>query len=89
MISCKRATELISKSMEEPLTLKEQFDLRIHSFICEFCQKFKEQTLLLRRAFRETKEDESREPQSAEGMSASEEMRERVKAKLHERLRKG
>ena len=34
--------------MDEPLTLTEQFGLRIHLFICEFCEKFQQQLSLLR-----------------------------------------
>ncbi len=50
MISCKRATELISKRMEEPLTVGEELSLKLHLFICEFCEKFKQQAEMIRSA---------------------------------------
>ena len=57
MISCKRATELISKRMEEPLTISEELALRVHLFICECCEKFKQQVELLRNAFSSVERD--------------------------------
>lgn len=51
MITCKRATELISKSMEQRLSIKEKIFLRMHLSICSFCQYFKEQAQLIRTAF--------------------------------------
>ncbi len=53
MISCKRATELLSQQMEEKLSLKEEFALKLHLFICEFCEQFKKQSLHLRSVFKE------------------------------------
>ena len=58
MISCKKATELISKSMEEPLTLKEEAELKIHNFICEFCERFLTQSKLLRKLLSRDNEEE-------------------------------
>lgn len=52
MISCKKATELVSKSMDEKLSLKEEFELKLHLFICEFCEAFKNQVNLIRNAFK-------------------------------------
>lgn len=48
MITCKKATELISKSMDEPLSLKEELALKIHLFVCEFCERFKHQLSTIR-----------------------------------------
>ena len=41
MISCKRAAELISKQLDEPLSVKEEVLLKVHLFICEFCEQFR------------------------------------------------
>ena len=48
MISCKRATELISKSCEEPLTALEKASLAVHLFVCEFCEQFRKQLTTIR-----------------------------------------
>jgi hypothetical protein len=50
MISCKRATELISKAMEEELSIKEKVSLNLHLFICECCELFKKHISLVRAA---------------------------------------
>ncbi len=50
MISCKRAAELISKEADEPLSLREQFQLRIHLFVCEFCEQFRRNLGTIRKA---------------------------------------
>lgn len=52
MISCKKATELMSKAMDEELSMAESAQLKIHLFICEFCQQFKMQLEQLRKALR-------------------------------------
>ena len=43
MISCKKVTELISKSMDEPLSSQEQLALKVHLFVCEWCEQFRKQ----------------------------------------------
>lgn len=52
MISCKRATELISKSLEDSLSLKDEVLLKMHLFICETCELFRKQSHVLRKAVR-------------------------------------
>lgn len=52
MITCKRATELISKSMEESLSLVERAELKLHLFLCECCEQFRKQVELLRGVLR-------------------------------------
>lgn len=79
MISCKRATELISKQMEEKLTLKEDLSLKLHLFICEFCEKFSQQIKMIREALTKgevhTEEEKIPVPNGA---------KERVKEKLNQ-----
>ena len=41
MISCKKAVDLLSKQMDEPLTESEKKSLQIHLYICEFCEQFR------------------------------------------------
>ncbi len=65
MISCKQATELISKAMEEPLSLTESIALKIHLFVCECCEQFKKQLHLVRAVFRRHPEDEAKSLSSA------------------------
>jgi hypothetical protein len=44
MISCKKATYLLSKKEENRLSWREKLQLRGHLTICSFCRKFEEQT---------------------------------------------
>lgn len=40
MLDCKRASQLISQSLDRSLTLRERLSLKLHLFICEFCKRF-------------------------------------------------
>lgn len=51
-ITCKRATELLSKRLEQRLTLRERFSLYIHLRICCFCKNFAIQIAALRKILR-------------------------------------
>lgn len=61
MISCKKATELLSKQMEEPLDQSEELSLKLHLFICECCVKFREQIRLISKALRKDEKNETAE----------------------------
>jgi hypothetical protein len=52
MISCKKATELISRSQDEELSPQEALSLKIHLFICECCAQFQKHTGILRQVLR-------------------------------------
>lgn len=78
MISCKRATELLSLRMDQKLGLRLRLALGIHLAICSFCRAFSDQLSELRRVMvaKRTVEDEAVEiPDGA---------KERVKARLQE-----
>ena len=49
MLSCRQASQLISQSLDRPLTLRERFALKLHLTICKYCKRFGQQiqTLLL------------------------------------------
>lgn len=48
MLSCKQASQLISQSLDRPLTLRERFALQLHLIICKYCRKFSQQLKTLR-----------------------------------------
>lgn len=86
MISCKKATHLISKSMEEKLSFKEELSLKVHLFICEFCEQFKKQVGLFRNALNQ--EDRQKDDLDSFGIqesdiSISEEAKKRIKDRLN------
>jgi hypothetical protein len=48
MFSCKRATELMSESLDSKLSLYKRFALRMHLFMCKFCTRCWKQLLFLK-----------------------------------------
>jgi hypothetical protein len=60
MITCKQATELLSKQMEKTLSLKERFNLYLHLRICVLCVQFGKQLQIIRRVLKRDDTDDSR-----------------------------
>jgi hypothetical protein len=50
MLSCRQASQLISQSLDRPLTLRERFALKLHLTICKYCKRFGQQIQTLRLA---------------------------------------
>lgn len=78
--TCQQTVEKISQSMERKLTLRERIDLKLHIWICAWCQWYLEHLQIIREAARakgaESPDLESMSP------SLSSEARERIKRKL-------
>jgi glutaredoxin len=43
MLSCKQASQIISQSLDRPLTMRERFALKLHLLICKYCKRFSQQ----------------------------------------------
>ena len=52
MLSCKRATELMSQRMDRNLDLGSRMSLRLHLMMCSGCRNFSRQMQFLRHASR-------------------------------------
>jgi len=50
MLSCKKATRLVSQGLDRRLPFGQRVALRVHLAICDGCTNFKKQTEFLRRA---------------------------------------
>ena len=50
MYSCKQASELASRAMDQPLAPAERLLLRLHLMMCRGCRNFTHQIGFLRRA---------------------------------------
>lgn len=48
MLTCKQASQLISQSLDRPLSLVDRLKLRFHLFICDACTRFNQQLKQLR-----------------------------------------
>ncbi len=53
MISCKKAAQLCCESLDRPLSLQEQFQLRFHLCMCAPCKAFHHQNKTMQRTFDE------------------------------------
>ena len=55
-VTCKEATQLVSKMQDQGLSLGERLRLRLHLLICAACARFERQMRLLRVAMRKYRE---------------------------------
>lgn len=78
---CKQTVEVISQSLERPLTLRERVLLKLHLWVCMWCVWYLEHLQLMRTTIRENASDlPELESPSTPGLSP--EARERIKRKL-------
>src|ERR1044072_5797455 len=70
---CQQIVEQISDSMERRLTVRESINLKLHLWICAWCQWYLEHLHLIRDAAR------AKDPDLTSGPSLSPEARERIK----------
>lgn len=47
MFSCKKASELLDKKSELPLSFKEKVTLRMHTAMCDGCKAYQKQSVIL------------------------------------------
>jgi hypothetical protein len=47
MFNCKQASELVSQSLDRPLTITERMSVRIHLLICKACARFGRQLAIM------------------------------------------
>lgn len=52
MISCKKATELITKREDRSLSQHERLQLRLHLGICSLCRQYLQQTSMIVRVLK-------------------------------------
>ncbi len=77
---CKETVHVISQSMERSLSLRERVLLKLHVWVCMWCQWYMEHLQLLRDSLRVKGERTSEEQFPA--ASLSEEARARIKEKI-------
>ena len=74
IINCKENSQLVTQSLDRPLSLKDRVAMRIHLFVCVNCARFVRQMNLIR---------EWLHKEEAEG-ALSEQARSRIAVKLQE-----
>jgi hypothetical protein len=80
MATCRDATELASRAMDERLPLSSRMVLRMHLAICKNCARFNRQLQEMRRLFRE----ETAADDDAAGLPY--EARQRIASELQKKL---
>jgi len=53
-LTCKQASQIISQSLDGPLTWSDRLRLKFHLFICNACKRFNQQLKILSDAVRRT-----------------------------------
>jgi len=48
MMDCKHASKLMSRALDEKLSLRERVSLKFHLFLCKYCLHFSQQLKALR-----------------------------------------
>ena len=61
MLSCQRATQLLSERLDRPLSLSERAALRIHLMMCRGCSNFGEQMGTIRQLTQQYREQQSQD----------------------------
>ena len=77
--ACQQTVALISESMERSLSLQERIKLKLHLWICVWCQWYMEHLHIIRETTR-AKADEP--PEFISGAGLSDEARERIRRRL-------
>lgn len=80
MLTCRQASQLVSESLDRPLTLSERLRVRLHLFVCTACERFVRQLKLLSNAWRSARGGESPAPVAKLDDSARDRIRERLKS---------
>jgi hypothetical protein len=79
--TCKKTVEVISQSLERPLSLRERVDLKLHLWICVWCLWYLEHLQIMRNTVRaKAAEDPDDDFPSTPFLSS--EARERIKSQL-------
>ena len=79
--TCQQTVEKISQSMERSLSLQERINLKLHLWICAWCQWYLEHLQLMRDAVRLQK-NENDEAEISPTTRLSDEARERIRRSL-------
>jgi hypothetical protein len=88
LASSRKATSLVSQSLDRKLSVRERTALAVHMRLCSYCVHFREQLEVMRRVLG-IREDDVEGPESSRSISLSPESRERIKKVLRDYLDAG
>lgn len=81
--SCQIISQQISRSMDEPLTRWERFQVKLHLVACKLCTLYRDQLLAIRKMIREQTEEQDANSKLSD-FRLSPEKREQLKEKLRD-----
>lgn len=84
MLSCKQASELVSQSLDRPLTMRERLSVRFHLLICAACARFSRQLAYMQATIEKFVLDTEQNEGLKLSASAKERMAEAMKSKVVE-----
>jgi hypothetical protein len=79
--ACKQTVEILSQSMERPLTVRERVLLKLHVWVCMWCQWYVEHLHIMRDTLR-VQENENDGVEVSTTTRLSDEARERIRRSL-------
>ena len=82
MFSCRKAAELTSESMDQPLSPLKRFRYRLHMVFCKWCRRNERQLMMIRAAISNSKDGDC-----SHEFDASERLPNEVRACLEKRLK--
>lgn len=84
MLSCKEASQLVSQSLDRPLSFGQRLSLRLHLLICKMCHQYAHQLRFLQRVARHLPEhlDESEAPRLSD--AAKQRIRRKLDTEQHQ-----
>lgn len=77
--ACQQTVETLSQSMDRPLTLNERFKVKLHLWICVWCQWYLEHLHIIRNTSRAQAETA---PEAMTTSTLTNEARERIRRRL-------
>jgi hypothetical protein len=79
--ACKQTVEILSQSMERPLTVRERVLLKLHVWVCMWCQWYVEHLHIMRDTLR-VQGNENDDVETPTTTRLSDEARERIRRSL-------
>jgi hypothetical protein len=84
MLSCKQVSELVSQSLDRPLTRRQRIAVRLHLLVCIACARFKRQIVLIQAMIDQFVSETEQNEALTLSLSAKERMTSVIKSKVVE-----
>lgn len=79
MLNCKQASELVSQSLDRPLSWSNRLQLKLHLLICKFCKRFFKQMHGMKHAAKQMQQNIESDDSITLSDSAKQKIRDQLK----------